>query len=113
MNGAEEWRQWAFAHVRKGQDDWIYRTVREARTEAEAIAFLRHTFNLSGSGGPRRLTCNGTSAGIEVFAQVPDDRRCAHDYHPGGYLGTVSYQEIARAWRQDGVPVQMTLFDAM
>lgn len=110
---SEDWRQWAFAHVRSAQNDWVYRHVRACDTEQEAVAFLKHQYNLSGSGGPRRLTCNGTTAGIEVFADEPDERRCPHSYHRGGYLGTVTYQEIARRWRNDGVPVQMTLFDAM
>lgn len=107
------WRDWAFAHARSGQGDWMYRRVRDCQTESEAVAFLKSRLNLSGSSGPDRLACNGTNQGIEVFAKEADERRCPHSYHRGGYLGLVTYREIARVWRKDGVPVQMTLFDAM
>lgn len=107
------WREGAFAHVRCAQNDWIYRAVCISPTESEATAFLRYRFSLSGSGGPHMLRCIGTNQGIEVFAEEPDPRRCVHDYHPGGYLGLVTYREIVRTWRAAGQLVQPSLFDVI
>lgn len=107
------WRDAAFAHVRSAQHDWIHRAVCTSPTESEAVAFLRSRFSLSGSGGPGLLDCQGTPAGIEVFASEDDERRCPHGYHPGGYLGLVSYREIVRTWRAAGQLVQPSLFDVI